>query len=212
MSKRQFTDSVVASSKKVKLEDDRIDPVEKLLSMNSCNTSILDDNLIENSDDDYEESDLPESPLSINFNQLLYENIQTYLSNRSKSNSTNCFQDLNSSATTPITKQTKSTFTAPFFKNVNFMNNTRQCLNDYFEYDNASDNSDDESPDSPLKSPSFQVPKISFHYRHKDTFNLIDDSYSADASVRGLKSGSIVSGKASEMMGSGGFLINDFFL
>lgn len=80
-------------------------------------------------------------------------------------------------------------------------------------YSNTNNNvsdSDDELT-TPKSSPLLTNSKMCFHYRQHDYLNL-SNLKPQPSNLRILNENSILSGKASETIGSGNFLINDFFL
>ncbi|CUM65921.1 uncharacterized protein PRCAT00003574001 [Priceomyces carsonii] len=225
---------------------DRIDPVEKLLSLNNPNTEIL-----MNFDEEVGFDSQREIPtgaqsdghlISLNFTKVLNDNLRSYYSNFRRSpievyNDNSSFSVLNHRLPVDQEKledrgkqyktkdQCLQTPEVPFFKNVNF--NPKQLsytLDQYFSYDElTSDNEEagkesSESPDpktpTSLTSNDF-APKMSFHYRHNNNLNLSLNKAANEQPLdvfKILNQRSVLSGRASEMISTGNFLINDFFL
>lgn len=219
---------------------DKIDPVERLLSLPYVNNDIL-----LNLEEDYESnmsSNLASNPnelnahlISLNFTKILNDNLTRYYSNFSKSpleiyNDHSSFAILNKSQSSPNIAPTPSSQPTinevPFFKNVNFNPKSKSAyaFDDYLSYEEGEDSpneceeSSDESsnPKTPIiNSPEIDNKKMSFHYRHNDNLNLSLNNTQNNSHhdiFKIMKKRSILNGKASEMIGTGNFLINDFFL
>lgn len=287
-SKRSRSEDLPIKRRRIVDEEDnsdKIDPVEKLLSLPNLNNDILLDLAEEASERDEDEEDEEEDEdetrnelVPPNFTKILHDNIRSYYSNFRKSpieiyNDNSSFAFLNkkeepdvsnfssrsnsnaatASLTTPLSPQTP-TSNVPFFRNVNFSGSSRSdyTIDDYFSYDELTDNDTEESL-SPTDKPgvkevspatstsSVYFPdsfnnKMSFHYRHNHSNLNLSDGFDSGA-VSPLSPGStvdlpnlnyggsdnqdifkylnkrsVLSGKASEMVGTGKFLINDFFL
>lgn len=120
----------------------------------------------------------------------------------------------------------------PFFKNVNFnpKRTSGDSIEDYIYYDDDEESSDsatdsEHENDALLPGNLVTMPlipnKMSFHYRHNDNFTLSLNEDHSGAKCCGdsahdvskiLNSNSVMTGKASEMVGASRLLINDFFL
>ncbi|KAK6457087.1 uncharacterized protein RJT20DRAFT_127223 [Scheffersomyces xylosifermentans] len=311
------------------VNSDKIDPVEKLLSLTNLNNDILNELVNDNSlnisntnqqdasdnidedvdEDEYEDDDIDEDDedndqpsskknqlTSLNFTKILQDNIRSYYSkfrkspieiyndnssfallNKNEANNNSIYNNSNASTiasasnSTPQSPQTPSTSEVPFFRNVNFSGSSRSdyTFDDYFSYDELTDDSSSDEALSPTDKPappkkeetkasSLYFPKLSnkmsFHYRQNHSnlnLSLNNDGFESGAvsplspastvdlpslmydSTNGLSSNgssvsidvngnhelfkylnkrSILSGKASEMVGTGNLLINDFFL
>lgn len=212
--------------------DDKIDPVEKLLSFSHVNTDML----LEMNNAEHEAP----APLAnasypnilYNFNKVIHDNMKLYYAKFRKSqmeihNDHSSFSVLNKppvdeaadAAKTPA----KPKFQVPFFRNVNF-NPTPSFghhIDDYIHYDDdepLSTDSEQEEIASPKGIEETPIPslsgKMSFHYRQNDNLNLslTDEQKVGDDDVfRFLNKRSVLSGKASEMIGTSSFLVSDFF-
>lgn len=218
-----------AKRRKIEQEEDpdKIDPVKKLLSLTSLDNDILNTeepqlvNYVSNGSGSSTEQ------ISLNFTKILNDNIRKYYS-RCNMNPLELYSVNSSFATLnkkPLAETNRNETNnkqdeAPFFKNVNFGSTPRALtFEDYLSYDELTDSSEseeDKSPSTPVSSyTSLNNGKMSFHYRHNDNLNLSLDKAHNDESpdmLNILNTNSILSGKASEMVSTGNFLINDFFL
>ncbi|ABN67125.2 predicted protein [Scheffersomyces stipitis CBS 6054] len=225
-------DSPIKRRRIVDEEDnsDKIDPVEKLLSLPNLNNDILDE---DEEDEEEDEDETRNELVPPNFTKILHDNIRSYYSNFRKSpieiyNDNSSFAFLNKKEEPD---QRCHCYNVPFFRNVNFSGSSRSdyTIDDYFSYDELTDNDTEESL-SPTDKPgvkevspatstsSVYFPdsfnnKMSFHYRHNHSNLNLSDGFDSGADIfKYLNKRSVLSGKASEMVGTGKFLINDFFL
>lgn len=122
----------------------------------------------------------------------------------------------------------------PFFKNVNFGRSKEYTIDDFFAYNDEDEEEKQEDAKSPTDeasspttaTPSLYIPKINqrFNYR-QNHLNFASDYPSATSNMstgmspsdsqdifKILNKRCILTGKASEMVSTGNFLINDFFL
>lgn len=186
-------------------------------------------------------SETSSSPqLSLKVKSLITENLRSYYSSLCKSpieihNDNSSFSILNKKPSEAKQQDSTDTFTkkqqeVPFFKNVNFnpKSTTGDSVDDYIYYDDEeeSDTSSDSEHESEHLLPSdcklVTMPlfpsKMSFHYRHNEslTLSLNDDNRCCSDSSHDvskiLNSNSMMTGKASEMVGASRLLINDYFL
>lgn len=222
-----------------KNNDRKIDPVEKLLSMTCANTDILhmDDNDQLPFSSSSASSSSPAYPnLSLNFNKLINDNLRSYYLKLRKSpmeihNDNSSFSVLNKQPQQQMNCQEHSSSQGampqvPFFRNVNFNPSPSfgQTIDDYIYYDDddepLSTDSEHEEISSPIEPKMAVLPtqgKMSFRYRQNENINFSLSDFQAksqnepDDILRFMKKGSVISGKASEMIGTSNFLINDFF-
>ncbi|ODV81450.1 uncharacterized protein CANTADRAFT_24393 [Suhomyces tanzawaensis NRRL Y-17324] len=257
------SDSEVVPSKRRRIQapeevnSDKIDPVEKLLSLTNVNNDILNLDEEETNASVNNEQLQSSNPISftelksLNFTKILNDNIRSYYANFRKTplevyNDHSSFALLNSSSRKPTNHDivpnppspSTPTFThnpnVPFFKNVNFNSNSKSngesyTFDDYFSY--GEEEKVPSVPAAPSTSDGFSKVnnKMRFHYRQNhNNLNLSDftscSSSALNASSYSVADGdshdifkilnkrSILSGKASEMVSTGTFLINDFFL
>ncbi|CAI5760059.1 unnamed protein product [Candida verbasci] len=195
---------------------DKIDPVEKLLSLTNINYDFLSDLESETEVEEiYEEE--PIQIASVNFTQILQDNIrQYYLKKLQNSQYKDSFALLNRKEEEVITKEAAklpTTSEVPFFKNVNFSNNKKEySIEDYFSYGEDEEKETEATtsePESPISSPiasstSLYIPKINNRYTNS--------GYKYQDVSRILNKNCIITGKASEMVSTGNFMINDFYL
>ncbi|KAL6451242.1 hypothetical protein SBY92_002581 [Candida maltosa Xu316] len=137
--------------------------------------------------------------------------------------------------TTPSTT-TSNNPDVPFFKSVNFGNKPREyTIDDYFSYSEATEEEQQtkepetsETDVSPITTPksnfqSLYIPKINsnnhyhYHYNNDNSRDLllrntINNNNDEQDLSKILNKNSLINGKASEMVSSGNFMINDFFL
>lgn len=219
---------------------DKLDPVEKLLSFAELHHDILHALDQEQAVSDDECDDMPPSStptpsnISVNFTNMLQENLRHYYSNCKRGplevyNANSLFAVLNQPriqekppAAAPPRHE------VPFFKNVNFNPNpnpSAYTFDEYLAYDDDEPESTSESendqplPVTPEAAHPLPLPtnlKMCFHYRQfNNNLNLSSQTPSHDAQqdiMQILNKRSIISGRASEMVSTGNFLINDFFL
>lgn len=237
---------------------DKIDPVEKLLSLTNTNNDILLD--LEQYED-YYESDLESqdasaglrlargtassrNSISLNFTKILNDNLRSYYSTFNRCpieiyNANSSFAILNRKhETAPVPQQSPSAQSAvPFFRNVNFnpKRPSAYTFDEYLAYDDdevAPDDANTTSTESETEEhadegpkgaihiekplPTLAHSKMSFHYRHNDNLNLSVNGTKGAADpqdvLKFLNKRSVLNGRASEMVSTGSFLINDFFL
>lgn len=238
---------------------DKIDPVEKLLSLTNTNNDILLD--LEGYEDDYE-GDLEsqdaskdarlsrgvqnsKNSISLNFTKILNDNLRSYYSNFKRCpieiyNDNSSFSILNRKKEEPVSHQqaAASNQAVPFFRNVNFnpKNPSAYTFDQYLEYDEDDDAAEDDVNTTSTESeteehvdegpkgaihiekplPTLAHNKMSFHYRHNDNLNLSVNGAKSNSDPQDvfkiLNKRSILNGRASEMVSTGNFLINDFFL
>lgn len=228
--------------RRVATEDDRdkIDPVERLLSLNKVDGDILNQEELpqEEAPPSNNEKSNVRKQVSLNFTGIYNETLKSYYSKLRKSpmefysdNSTfsmlNKQPEINNNDNPPKEAPAPQVLEdAPFFKNVNFNFNSSshpQTFEDFFAYDDltdsdGSDGSDgsagDKTPETPPSIHIFTDPKMCFRYRQNDNLNLSLNPLSSEPLDIGkfLNRHSLLSGKASEMVSSGNFLIHDFFL
>ena len=236
---KDSTNKVEQPNKKrrVAIEDDRdkIDPVEKLLSLNKVDGEILNQEELPQEEAPPSNNDKSNvrKQVSLNFTGIYNETLKSYYSKLRKSpmefysdNSTfsmlNKQPENNSNNNTPKeeTPAPQVLEAAPFFKNVNFNSNSSsrpQTFEDFFAYDDLTDSDGSEDDKAPETPPSIHIstgPKMCFRYRQNDNLNLSLSPLSSEPLDIGkfLNRHSLLSGKASEMVSSGNFLIHDFFL
>lgn len=226
---RQTTNSLEHPAKKRKLnveEDaDKIDPVEKLLSLTNLNNDIL--NVDEPSPVNYMNiaSNNSTEQISLNFTKILNDNLRAYYSRLNKNplevyNDNSTFGLLNKQPTAEVDQETAPKhLDVPFFKKVNFNSNSKSyTFDEYLSYDDLTDtdeSDEDKSPITPISLPPPLNGKMSFHYRHNDNLNLSLNQHPESEPqdiCKILNKNCLISGKASEMVGTGNFMINDFFL
>lgn len=207
----------------IPIDDDRIDPVEKLLSLTTVENDFL------NTEDQFEypppmaptSSASSKTNISLNFTKIINENMRKYYSNLKRCpieihNDHSLFSLLNHKKQQKITHQETESNTksdVPFFRNVNFNPKPQSAytFDEYLSYDEDNESESSTSSFSPI-TPSN---KMSFHYRHYDNLNLSPDNsnnYDSNDILKYLNKRLILTGKASEMLGTGNLLINDFFL
>lgn len=231
-SKSEPTLPVVASV----VRNDTIDPVEKLLSQTHSN------DILYNLDEDSHESDsdvdslaspspsYPAYPnLSLNFNKIINENLRSYYLNFRKShieihNDNSSFSILNKKPQEVEERRTYKMPEVPFFRNVNFNPQpSTQTIDDYLHYESyendevssPTDSEHEELPTSPLVALPPVSGKMSFHYRQNNLNLSLSDYPGRDEPediFKFLNKRSVLTGKASEMIGTLNFLIRDFFL
>ncbi|EGW32184.1 uncharacterized protein SPAPADRAFT_61270 [Spathaspora passalidarum NRRL Y-27907] len=241
---QSFKRRKLSQSEIIEEPTDKIDPVEKLLSLTSINNDFLVELESSSSEEEQEEEEEEEQHneiASVNFTKILQDNIRNYYSRKLRMNQyKDSFALLNSHSesttisTEPISPINSTNNSVPFFKNVNFGSSKEYTIDDYFSYD---DEESTETATSPIASTStsatssptttassLYIPKINqrFNYR-QNHLNLASSndygaapmtaspSYSQDI-VNILNKRCILTGKASEMVSTGNFLINDFFL
>lgn len=237
--KRHKRDNVIMS-----VDSNKIDPVEKLLSLTNINNDFL---MSLDVCEDQQDNNLTElnELTSLDFTQILNDSIRQYYANV-KHSPTSIYNDFgllnNEKESIKKTASKSSAPTVPFFKNVNFNSvPTLGNFEEYFSYDyeetvtseseaeivslSVEDEDDPKSTVPARITPrkivtnDFSIPKnkMSFHYRHNhNNLNLSQRSCNTDLAphdlLKILNKRSILTGKASEMVNNGGFLINDFFL
>lgn len=224
----------------VQYNDRKIDPVEKLLSMTCVNTDILhmeDNDQLALSSSSAASSSSPAYPnLSLNFNKLINDNLRSYYSKLCKSpmeihNDNSSFSILNKQPQQPLGSQEQSTSLSfasqvPFFKNVNFNSSSSfgQKIDDYIYYDDDEEPSSTDSEQEEISAPTDPkmavlptMGKMSFRYRQNENVNFslsdfqVQNQNEPNDIFKFMKKRSVISGKASEMIGTSNFLINDFF-
>ncbi|KAK7676049.1 hypothetical protein QCA50_020995 [Cerrena zonata] len=184
--------------KKRRLNDeddhDKIDPVEKLLSLTTFNNDILldidqeqqqqqeeEDGEESDSEDSEYESEEESSNISLNFSKILNENIRNYYSNLKRCpieiyNDNSSFALLNKQQQPQEQpKQPPQQQEVPFFKNVNFNPKPQSAytFDEYLSYD-------DDEPTTPSTPTVLPNNKMSFHYRHHDNLNLSTTNHSTN--------------------------------
>lgn len=221
------------STSEVGVRDDKIDPVEKLLSLTCASNDIL------HMDDSDAE---PSSPLAsststasaypsltLNFTKAINDNLRSYYLRLCRSpmeihNDHSSFSVLNHK---PLVEERpcalSSASQVPFFKNVNFSSSPSfHRLDDYIYCDDddepsSTDSEHEEMPasDDPILLPLPSTGKMSFRYRQNDKLNLsLSDSHpdqEPEDIYKFLNKRSVISGRASEMIGTSPFMIKDFF-
>lgn len=210
--------------------NDTLDPVEKLLSYPTFNNDFLNEGetIVEPEREETSSSSSSPYNVSLNFTKILNDNIRSYYHRAKRcpiefysDNSSFSVLNKRSEPEQAPARQTKS-FDVPFFRNVNFNPKppSAYTFDEYLAIDDEEEEakdplSSDEEPPSVTNSPLLPNSKMSFHYRHNDNLNLsLNDTPSADPHdvMKYLNKRSILSGRASEMVSTGNFLINDFFL
>lgn len=213
------SDPVAKRRKLNDVVDDKIDPVEKLLSYTCVNADFL---LQMEAVSDPQPLAAPVYPnISCNFAQVINDNLRSYYATFCKSqmeihNDHSSFSVLTRPHTAPEPAELAPRAHVPFFKNVNF-NPTASLGNffeDYIHYDG--EDTDPVTPEAEPEETLAPLSKMSFHYRQNDHLNLsLSDepvkSSSGPDVLRFLNQRSVISGKASEMIGTSKFLISDFF-
>ncbi|KAF8003843.1 hypothetical protein HF325_001291 [Metschnikowia pulcherrima] len=211
--------------------DDKMDPVEKLLSFSHVNQDIL---LLMNELDQNTAATAPTTTpaypnILCNFNKVIHDNMRLYYARFGKlhmeiHNDHSSFSVLNQPPAQTEADAPKLKFNVPFFKNVNF--NPKPSfghqIDDYIHYDDEEPlTTDSEHEELALPTGVVETPipslsgKMSFHYRQNDKLSLsLSDEQAEDApndAFRFLNQRSVLSGKASEMIGTSNFLVSDFF-
>lgn len=217
-----------ASAPSERPKEDKIDPVEKLLSMTYASGDILlQMDEAETLQASSSASPEPHQNLSYNFNKVIHENMRKYYQTFGKlhieiHNDNLSFSVLTRPKTEVPTPLPVSRAQVPFFKNVNFGRSPTMGnrLDDYIYCDDdelsATDSEHEDMPlGGPVHVPLPPVGKMSFHYRQNDNLNLSTDTHGEahgpqDVS-KFMNQRSVMSGKASEMVGTSSFMIKDFF-
>lgn len=212
-----------------RLTDDKMDPVEKLLSMTHVNNDILlqmEDTEALLASPSPAVSTLPHHSLSHNFTKIINDNIRKYYQTFRKlpmeiHNDHSSFSVLTRPQPAPSAPVAPvASAQIPFFKNVNFNRSPSagHCINDYIycdddEVSSTDSEHEDFGADSPLQSPVAPPGKMSFHYRQHDKLNLslTPDAKGPEDVSQFLNLRSVMSGRASEMIGTSTFMINEFF-
>lgn len=215
------------------LKDDKLDPVEKLLSMTCSNGDIL-----HMDDADSDASPLASSSslasaypsLTLNFTQAINDNLRSHYMRLCKlpmeiHNDHSSFSILNHKPKVEEQPQAApSASQVPFFKNVNFSSTPSfHKIDDYISYeDDEPLSTDSEHEDMPAPTQALQLPfppvsgKMSFHYRQNDNMNLslsdVHKELEPQDIFKILNKRSVISGRASEMIGTSNLMIKDFFL
>lgn len=223
----------------VHYNDRKIDPVEKLLSISCVNTDILhmeDNDQLALSSSSTSSSSPAYPNLSLNFNKLINDNLRSYYSKLCKSpmeihNDNSSFSILNKQPQQPqgaAEKTSEKNFASqvPFFKNVNFDRSpsSGEKIDDYIYYDDDEEplSTDSEHEEiSASNDPKMAVlptaGKMSFRYRQNENVNFslsdfqVENQNEPNDILKFMNKRSVISGKASEMIGTSNFLINDFF-
>lgn len=213
--------SSTSNTKRRKIIDqdsDKIDPVEKLLSLTNLNNDIL----LMKDDTEFRMDSWNKSQeiIPVNFTKILNDNIRSYYQGR-RNYDYGEFTSLGCTDSKPVNnspynsesiQDSPSNISAPFFKTVNFNPTPSPNFEDYFSYEDT-----DEEPITTQPVPN----KMRFHYRQKHpnlnlslNFTTPPSETSEDSSdvFKFLNKRSVLTGKASEMVSTGNFLINDFFL
>lgn len=216
------------------IKDDKIDPVEKLLSMTCSNTDILhmDDSDTESISLASSSSSASAYPnLTLNFTKAINDNLRSYYSRLCKSpmeihNDHSSFSVLTNKPQVEESAAPKAPASAsqiPFFKNVNFSSTPSfHRIDDYIYYDDDEPSStDSEHEEMPASNHPLQLPlppvsgKMSFRYRQNDNLNLslsdVPKELEPQDIFKFLNKRSVISGRASEMIGTTNFMIKDFF-
>lgn len=216
--KRSFDTAHQPPTKRTKTTDDvadRLDPVEKLLSL-SCSQEVFNlEQPIVAAEDTESGPDL--NPL--NFSQLFTENIRKYYQQVRKARLEDpSFTRLNSKEEVITPKRKHHQPAAPFFKNVNFgqsLSLPSSLMEDYFSYDEA--DSDEDTPTSPT-DPVLALPLIDMkkclYYRHHAQLNLAADDEEWYPSPRETDYDKCFKRATphEEVAFGNNYLINDFFL
>lgn len=248
---QQTTAKKSKSMTQLPVEDDKIDPVEKLLCLTNLNSDILFELDAEESASEpssprsvtssssisdasasyeYEDSPLHSSypNMELDFSKVITDNLRSYYLSACKSpieihNDNSSFSILNketqhASGEAALPQKTRE---VPFFKNVNFNKpKLGNSIEDYLFYDDdesANFSTDLEHEEMPPTSATFmpQLPNVSF-YRRDDKLNLSLSDQKAWAEPQDISKilnlNSVMTGKASETVGTSRLLINDFFL
>lgn len=251
---RKLTYNSELINKKRKLDDeDRIDPIEKLLSLNNdyedINNYLQDQEITvkkeeEDSDDYDSEEDEDEEyerknskhEVSLNFTKIFNDNLVRMQQSNNFINNFSSFgmlgnsnfdfsypapssqQQQSSSSNTQSTVQNQT----PFFKLVNFNPKPKSAnvFDELINFDDEVDpkdplpvsDSEEEEAKTPINtSPLLNNSKMCFTYRQYDNLNL-SNLKPQESTLKILNENSILSGKLNETIGSGKFMINDFFL
>lgn len=222
-------------------EDDKIDPVEKLLSMSSTNEILhMDSDLAPDSPlalDSLDSSPFASSSsaypsLTLNFDKAINDNLRSYYLRLRKSpmeihNDHSSFSILNDKPREEEPpKACASASQVPFFRNVNFSSTPSfQKLDDYI-FCNDDDENEPSSTDSeheempPTAASQWRLPlqesgKMSFHYRQNSNMNLslsdVHTEQDPQDIFKFMNKRSVISGRASEMIGTSTFMLKDFF-
>lgn len=248
---QQTTAKKSKSMTQLPVEDDKIDPVEKLLCLTNLNNDILFDLDAEDSASEpssprsatssssisdtsasyeYEDSPLHSSypNMKLDFSKVITDNLRSYYLSACKSpieihNDNSSFSILNKETqhASGEAASPQKPREVPFFKNVNF-NKPKfgNSIEDYLFYDDdesAKFATDLEHEEMPPTSATFmpQLPNVSF-YRRDDKLNLSLSDQKAWAEPQDISKilnlNSVMTGKASETVGTSRLLINDFFL
>lgn len=223
-------------------DDDKIDPVERLLSMSSTNDILyMDSDLAPDSPlaalDSLDSSSFASSTsaypsLSLNFNKAINDNLRSYYLRLRKSpmeihNDHSSFSVLNDKPRVEEPpRPTSSQSQVPFFKNVNFSSTpTFHKLDDYIFCNDDDENeplsTDSEHEEMPatggsqLRLPLEESGKMSFRYRQNSNMNLslsdVHTEQDPQDIFKFLNKRCVISGRASEMIGTSTFMLKDFF-
>lgn len=233
---QQPTNNAEASVKRRKIarieegrqeKHDQIDPVEKLLSLPRYDSDIISTEELSMEDVPYHGEAKGTELISLNFTKILNDNIRLYYSRSSRNQLQLCNDDSTFSLLNRQPAAEEARMSAPqarevpFFKNVNFNSDRAYTFDDYFAYDLSSEDNETDEEKDPKTPSSPQGPtdlnmtsKMCFYYRDSDYLNLSSSYPKSEPQdiFKILNKNSILSGKASEMIGTGTFLINDFFL
>ncbi|EGV61948.1 hypothetical protein CANTEDRAFT_115404 [Yamadazyma tenuis ATCC 10573] len=238
------------------VDTDKIDPIERLLSLNNrydcdLNTYLQQEQeRVDEDSDDYDDSDESESDeyssmsrrtseineVSLNFSKIVNDNLLRY-EPFNFINQNSSFAMLNNHSVAQNVSTSVSKSEVPFFRSVNFNPQPKQNvidellnLDDEIEQPvgpkdpiqtnttgdiNATttsvSDSEEEELTTPKNSPLMTNSKMCFNYRQHDHLNL-SNFKPQPSDLKILNENSIFSGKLNETIGSGRFLINDFFL
>lgn len=205
------------------VKDDKIDPVEKLLSMTCSSSDILH---MDDESATISASDSAYPSLTLNFTKAINDNLKSYYLRLCRSpmevhHDHSSFSVLNAKPTVEAPPPARPAAPVPFFRNVNF-SASPMGIDDYIYYDDDDEPSstDSEHEELPASTPQVQlvVPcgKMSFQYRHNDNVNLSLSDVPVELEPQDiykvLNRQAVVSGRASEMIGMSSFMLRDFFV
>lgn len=244
-------------------DHDKIDPVEKLLSISHIDNDILHMDETESLSpapsvtSANATSNTPTYPdLSQNLSRMINDNLRSYYMNFRKSpieihNDHSSFSVLNQKQPDwnhkPVVDDLLPRTEIPFFKNVNFNPSPfGLAIEDYIYYGNEEEDEQDGEPNLSTKSdqddpllatdseheelgtpkstaatlsiPSLANNKMCFHYRQSGKLSLCSDlvapqiCFEDDDMSKFLNQRSLLSGRASEMLGASNLKLHDFFL
>lgn len=181
-------------------------PVPETNINNNNNNNNNDNNNINNNNHSNNRNNNIPFLKAVNFNSKPRRSLNEYLSIYDEDSK----DPKDTSCNEPPAKTSETTTTNAINDSTNFTSENLTTLDDKL-LKNETD--EEEENKTPASSPLLAHNKISFHYRKNDNLNLSLNPYHSENDYsKFLNEHSIITGKASEMIGTGNFLINDFFL